>query len=124
MVSSLNGEVVQQVQASSASPECGGEGRGRNVIGFEGFGFGFGFGGGGGGGGVSQARVSSPNRGVIPRICDCLFQRAGTMTAKENKRITVVADVDGTALEGGWKVGGGDDASGKRRGVRTKWTFR
>ena len=73
-----------------------------------------------GGGGDSHAS----NRGVIPRICDFLFERAEAITAEANGEVA-----DATARSGGGGLGGsgrpvGDSPAGKRQGMKTRWMFR
>lgn len=118
-----NGETIDRPAAMLGSPHGGG--------------------GGGGGGGEGSKRMSvetkrSPqggnlkentgssndgvagcqasNRGVIPRICEHLFERAEAVTAEANEKVAVVGGVVGGKANGG--------AGGPRRGMSTRWTFR
>lgn len=74
------------------------------------------------------------SRGVIPRICYFLFERAAGVTAEANNggrggggTKAVVADLG--ALGGGGAVngrsgGGGVEGGGKRQSMNTRWSFR
>lgn len=79
------------------------------------------------------------NRGVIPRICDFLFERAAGVIAEANRRgpgDTKAVVCDPGALVGGkadgrtgggageGAEGGGGAAGAKRQGINTKWDFR
>lgn len=68
------------------------------------------------------------NRGVIPRICDFLFERAEAVTAEANANTGVatagpgeVGEVEGSTRAGDSTVPG---VVGKPSGVSTRWTFR
>ncbi|CAM9924717.1 unnamed protein product, partial [Hapterophycus canaliculatus] len=82
--------------------------------------------------GVSRGAGSNANRGVIPRICDFLFERAGTTAAEANAdAIVVVAgdvEADGgfrgpSAVSNSSTDNGNTGGVRERSGIRTRWTF-
>ena len=63
------------------------------------------------------------NRGVIPRICDFLFERADAIATEAN------GGRDAAVRGGGAGSGGsgrpvGDSPAGKQKGMKTRWIFR
>lgn len=67
------------------------------------------------GGGGSGGNSTNNNRGVIPRICDFLFERAEAGTTKVNE--SAVGTVVGNPSAS-------NAAPGKRSGISTRWIFR
>lgn len=77
------------------------------------------------------------NRGVIPRICDFLFERARSAAAEDSHDAAVVAVAGGVEAGGGLRgapaptVNGSSSTDsegsvggvGARSGIRTRWTF-
>lgn len=71
------------------------------------------------------------NRGVIPRICDFLFERAEAVTAEANANAGVatggpeaVGEVEGSTRAGDSTVSSSVGVLRKQSGVSTRWTFR
>ncbi|CAM9768509.1 unnamed protein product, partial [Ectocarpus sp. 12 AP-2014] len=70
------------------------------------------------------------NRGVIPRICDFLFERAEAVTAEANATAGAVTggpeaigEVEGSTRAGNSAVNSSAGVLGKQSGVSTRWTF-
>lgn len=83
--------------------------------------------------GLSVVVGNNANRGVIPRICDFLFERAGSAAAKVNANSMAIAgraEADG-GLRGSNTVSSSSSSTdnrssggiGKRSGISTRWTF-
>ncbi|CAM9411011.1 unnamed protein product, partial [Ectocarpus sp. 12 AP-2014] len=70
------------------------------------------------------------NRGVIPRICDFLFERAEAVTAEANATAgavtggpAAIGEVEGSTRAGNSAVNSSAGVLGKQSGVSTRWTF-
>lgn len=72
-----------------------------------------------GSGGGGDGSNTNSSRGVIPRICDFLFERAEAATTKANN---ANANAAGTAVIG--SPSASHAVPGKRSGVSTRWVFR
>ncbi|CAM9140876.1 unnamed protein product, partial [Ectocarpus sp. 4 AP-2014] len=68
------------------------------------------------------------NRGVIPRICDFLFERAEAVTAEANATVVTggpeaIGEVEGSTRAGNSAINSSAGVLGKQSGVSTRWTF-